>query len=143
MKKIAIVFLVVILAGCSVLQPTKRTVVSLFSDYREYAKEGFLISPIPYINDYESIGELNLMITPALEKGNKVWGKTTNGGLGYEQISANELVSMAVKEAKSKGANALVNFSITLEEIKTTDIVMGGVASGYRYHIKGFCIKRK
>ncbi len=107
-------------------------------------KQGFLISPSPYTYDFESVGEINIIVTPALKQGGKVvWGETTNTGLYYENISTDELVEMAVKEAKSKGADALVNFSITLEDIRAVDSFKGGVAPGYRYYVKGYCIKRK
>lgn len=130
--------------SCSTLKPMPRGCITMFSDYREYAQEGFLISPGSYTYDFDSVGEINIVVTPALEQTKIIkLGETTNKGLKYESISSDELVKMAVEEAKSKGADALVNFSIELEEITARDVVMGGYTKGYRYYVKGYCIKRK
>lgn len=139
MKRIvALGFLALILASCSTLKPTQRIVETYFSDYREYAKDGFLISPCPYTYDFESVGELNILITPAkviVERPSSTYynSATTINALDYENIPYSEMVEMAVKEAKSKGADAIVNFNITKEQTATEKY----------YHINGFCIKRK
>jgi hypothetical protein len=139
MKRIvALGFMVLMLASCSTLKPTQRTVETYFSDYREYAKDGFLVSPCAYTYDFESVGELNIVITPAKVMVERPSSNYYNSAamintLDYEVIPYSEMVDMAVKEAKSKGADAIVNFSITKEQTATEKY----------YHINGFCIKRK
>ena len=81
------------------------------------------------------------MVTPALKEF-KYEGKEAYLGsyYEYEKISYDELVSLAVQEAKNRGGDALVNFSITSTLIESTG---GTFAVGYKYTIEGFCIKRK
>lgn len=142
MRKLAIIFIALSAVACSTMKPTQRTSLSIFSDYREYAQQGFLISPSPYTYDFESVGEISIVVRPAKEvKTVPVYPGSINNTqkLVYEELSYDELVKMAVTEAKSKGADALVNFSITKEYVRN--------AQGYEiemyYNITGFCIKRK
>lgn len=138
---------VVALSSCSVLsvgektKSTERTTVTHFADYRPYTAEGFLISPNAYTGEYESLGEVAITITPSLKEFKREGKEAYLGSYyEYEKISYDELVSIAVKEAKSKGGDALVNFSITSTLIESTG---GTFAVGYKYTIEGFCIKRK
>lgn len=142
MRKLAIIFIALSAVACSTMKPTQRTSVAIFSDYREYAEQGFLISPSPYTYDFESVGEIAIVVTPAKEiKVVPEYPGSINNTerLVCEEIPYDELVKMAAAEAKSKGADALVNFSITKEYVRN--------AQGYEiemyYNITGFCIKRK
>ena len=142
MKKLLIAIMALTtLASCATMKPTQRVTLTSFSDYREYAKDGFLISPSPYTYDFESVGELNIIITPAkvITEKPSLYSNTTIKGLDYEKIEYEEMVEMAVKEAKSKGADALVNFTITKEYVRDTQ----GLVKEKYYNITGFCIKRK
>jgi hypothetical protein len=132
-----------ILTGCSVMKTTEREVYTYFADYSKYAEVGFLISPDAYSGEFESLGEIEISITPAI----KEHGSDGNFGprgkyLDYEVILYDEAVDIAVAKAIEKGANALVNFSITATEIASSDS-WGQYAKGVKYNIKGFCIKRK
>lgn len=132
-----------ILTGCSVMKTTEREVYTYFADYSKYAEVGFLISPDAYSGEFESLGEIEISITPAI----KEYGSDGNYGprgkyLDYEVILYDEAVDIAVAKAIEKGANALVNFSITATEIASSDS-WGQYAKGVKYNIKGFCIKRK
>lgn len=149
MKKIFLAFIVCAIASsCSALKevPTERVVIKAFSDYRQYSAEGFLISPDPYTYHFEGIGELDIIIEPARElkeKPSLYKGGSSIKTLVDESIPQSELVDIAVKEAKEKGADALVNFSITKEKITEVDRIYGGYKIRYIYYIKGYCIKRK
>lgn len=147
MKKLFIVIsFAVLCASCSTIRPTQRVCQTVFSDYRQYTEQGFLISPNAYPNEFEAVGEVNIIVTPALietEIQSQYTGGGTRMGVAYEIISYDELVAMAVKEAKSKGADALVNFTIDVQEIKSVDQMYGGYTTGYKYYVKGYCIKRK
>jgi len=144
MKKLFIAIIAVTsLVGCSAMKETQRTVLSSFSDYRQYAAEGFLISPSPYTYNFESVGEIDIVVEPAMVK-ELVKGQYSNyETLVYETIPYDELVKMAVDEAKAKGADALVNFSITKEKISQVNKMYGGYTYSHIYYVKGFCIKRK
>ena len=144
MKKLAIAFaLTVIITGCSTIRPSERIVLSVFSDYSKYADEGFLISPSAYTYNFDSVGEINIMVTPAKVKKEVKSLYSSYTIIDYEKISYDEMVELAVKMAKEKGANALVNFSINTEPINLYDRMNGRCLVGEIYYIKGFCIKRK
>lgn len=144
MKKLFIAIIAVAsLIGCSVMKETQRTVFSSFSDYRQYAAEGFLISPSPYTYNFESVGEIDIVIEPAMVKELVKRQYSNYETLVYETIPYDELVKMAVDEAKAKGADALVNFSITKEKISQVNKMYGGYTYSHIYYVKGFCIKRK
>lgn len=129
---------------------TQRQVYTSFSDFRKYSEEGFLISPSPYTYNFESVGELEMTIYPAIEKKEHkyTYSQDTYYRFEKETVDYNELVAMAVTEAKSKGADAIVNFAITVE-YKTISYSAYGYISGpmpteiVKYIVKGFCIKRK
>lgn len=144
MKKIAIIIVAVLsIAGCSTMKETQRTILASFSDYRPYTIEGFLISPTAYTYNFESVGEIDMIVEPAIVKEKVENGYSSYERLVYETIPYDELVKMAVDEAKAKGADALVNFSITKEKVSQTDTMYGGYTYKYIYYVKGFCIKRK
>lgn len=147
MKKVFIIIAAALLfASCSTLRPTQRVSQTIFSDYRQYTEQGFLISPNAYPGEFDAVGEINLIVTPALVKTeiqSLYAGGGTRMGIAYEKISYDELVAMAVKEAKGKGADALVNFAIDVQEISSVDKMYGGYTTGYKYYVKGYCIKRK
>lgn len=112
---------------------------SYFLDYREFSKEGFLLSPYEYTGEYESIGEIQVKIIPAKIK-NEVYdyqGNQLSSGsyLVQEKISGTEMARIAVDKAKELGASGLVNFKIDTYPIDTTSWVY--------YIISGFCINRK
>lgn len=141
MKKILIIIASALaIASCGTLKPTPRTYQVYFSDYRSYSEDGFLISPNPYTYGFESIGELHIEVQPAIIEGEResLYEGVTIKGYVAENIPYDDLVDIAVNEAKSRGADALVNFSITTETANITRDVVG-----YIYHIDGYCIKRK
>lgn len=144
MKRIALLFFIAVISGCSALKPTARSITPYFADYRPYAAESFLISPNPYTEEFESIGEIEIVITPALKQYPEEGSAYDARGryIDYEDISHDELLKIAVEEAKSRGADAIVNFSISKTPISASDTA-GSYAAGEEYRIKGFCIKRK
>ena len=148
MRKLAILLsFAAILSSCSTIKPIPRIVSTSFADYRGYTQEGFLISPNPYTSDFESVGEINIIVTPAIKRSNSTHADgiyyTNSSSYDYEQIPYDELVEIAVKEAKAKGADALVNFSIARETVSQVDRFHGRYIVGYAYNISGYCIKRK
>jgi hypothetical protein len=144
MKKLFIAMVAIMtFIGCSTMKETQRTILSSFSDYRQYAAEGFLISPNAYTYNFESVGEIDIVVEPAMVKVLVESIYTNYETLVCETISYDELVKMAVDEAKAKGADALVNFSITKERVPQTNAMNGGYTPDHVYYVKGFCIKRK
>lgn len=146
MRKLIIAFACICFAtSCGVtIVPHDRIVLTSFADYTKYTEEGFLISPTNYTADFESIGELHIEVKPALIVRRQA--PTYEDGLKktiytYEEIEFSELVDMAVNQAKEKGADAIVNFSIN--SVDNSIHSDNGVIYGRTYFIKGFCIKRK
>lgn len=145
MKKIFLaIAAIAILAGCAVLKPAERTIHAYYADYSKYTEAGFLISPNSYAGEFESLGEIDIFITPGIKEFEAEADYFGSRGkyLDYENIPYDEIVDIAVSKAIAKGANAIVNFSIATQEISKGD-AWGQVAKGIKYHIKGFCIKRK
>lgn len=145
MKKLAIVLAAIFfLAGCAVTKPQERRVYTSFADYRAYSSDGFLISPSPYTYNFESVGELEISVYPAKVVQEVKYSETyIVNDIRNEAIDYNELVAIAVKEAKAKGADAIVNFAINVEYTYSYN-KYGYTTAGNisKYIIKGFCIKR-
>lgn len=147
MKKLIIIATAIsMLASCATPVFTPRQVYRGFLDYAPYTENGFLISPDPYTGEFESLGEIILEVIPG-EKLERVQyesaiGATYHNIYTQEPISTDELIAMAVSEAKAKGADALVNFSFQRTFHKTV-LYKGMEYEMHKYVISGFCIKRK
>lgn len=139
MKKILFFAAILTLTACGGPKLTTRVVSSSLLDYREYAEQGFLVSPYEYTSGYEAIGELEVYVLPANVK-KEVKSQYSGGGtyitIAQEDITNQELADIAVEEAKKTGADALVNF-----KIEQTPVSLSG--NDVFYTISGFCIKRK
>lgn len=155
MKKSILILPIVLVLGLSAcspkLIPTERKVQAYYFDFSDYYKEGFLISPDPYTKDFESCGTLLVKVTPAkiLQKATREFD-AINGlyakpeELIQEEISADELLNIAVKEAKSKGANAIVNFKcIEIYSSFYSEVSKRYISYLTHYEVSGFAINRK
>jgi hypothetical protein len=146
MKKVISAFaLAFLVTSCGVtIVPQERIVLTSFADYTKHSEEGFLISPTHYTLEYESIGELHIEVKPALivrRQAPKYEGGLKKTIYTYEELKFSELVDLAVSQAKEKGADAIVNFSINSSD--NSIYANGEIIYGRTYFIKGFCIKRK
>lgn len=130
-----------LLCGCSMLLTPRKT-EAIHNDYTKYTESGFLVTPMEYYAEYESIGEIDIRIRPEIKENDR-YSIFTRGKYYYEEVSYEELTEMAIKAAKERGADALVKFAIIRHPIKKTDRFRGGYIEGYIYQVKGFCIKRK
>lgn len=152
MKKLTVLLAIIFIVmsyGCSPkLFP--RIVNTYYADYSKYADEGFLISPDIYSGQYEACGEILIEVYPAdveakrAQNNRKIDATYEQSGKMYskEIINFSELLDIAVKKAKSVGADALVNFKCSV--IKNT-YYTGGISYSKlsHYEITGFAIKRK
>lgn len=144
MKNLFVILsLVTVISGCAAVKPSERIVLTAFSDYRKYSAEGFLISPNAYTSDFDGLGELSIMITPAKVKKEVQTQYSSYSIIEYEIITYDEMVEIAVKTAKEKGADAIVNFSIIKDKISEFNRFNGVYITGNTYYIQGYCIKRK
>lgn len=159
MKKFIIAFCSALaLASCSM--PSKIDVT--YVDYNKYYQEGFLITPGQYYQEYEPCGEIFISVTPGYTQQTTVQTTTINnngynrygnyviGGKKQETVqqttlvtqkgdkeirTIDDVVEIAVKEAKERGANALSNFKCDIVYNPNLNTII-------RYEISGFCIKR-
>ena len=115
----------------------------MFLDFQPYTAAGFFISPNPYTGQFSPVGEISITVQPALQRPAKqikgeytdgLYAQGNNGNVVPEEIMAEELLEMAVKEAKAKGANGISNFQCR----RVTD---ANPLEPYHYEISGFAIK--
>lgn len=147
MKRLLIFAVVAIVASsCSVLTH-QRYVSTMFLDFQPYTEAGFFISPNPYTGEFSPIGEISITIQPALMPKTKVirgtgdytdglYAQKNNANVVQEDIPASELLDMAVREAKAKGANGISNFKCLV--VYDTDPI-----EPRHYEISGFAISIK
>lgn len=106
----------------------ERTILPVFTDFRPYTEAGFFVSSDHYYGEATPIGDLYIEIIPAYNYksslsrskfDDEVYTKNTLEPevkiIGnYEVITMDELVEIAVNEAKTKGANGLSNLEMRL-----------------------------
>jgi hypothetical protein len=154
MKKLILIipiFLILFNSCSPKMIPRQRIVSEYYFDYSNYAKEGFMISPDPYIGGYEPCGEIQITVYPAkiIKKGKDIYNPSSNSYeskeyLTEESISAQELLNMIVKKSIEKGANALSNFKCILVKNSYYDKYTGRSIDYFsHYELSGFAIKRK
>lgn len=126
------------MTSCATFKPAKRTVLPAFLDYRPYMSAGFFISPNPYMENCENLGELAIVVYPAQVEIDELNAAFYDGVIyrnmkfyGYERVPYEILLDQAVEQAKKAGADGLVNFKIQKIE---------GLIP--QYMVTGVCIKR-
>ena len=151
MKNLAFILLV-LFTGCATLQDpqtsTGQTLLYGFN-FTKYTDQGFLFTPEAYLDNYESIGLIRVVVTPRIIQSSK--GQNAPGA-GYkehkqnanasnifwvEEISTSKAIEAAYNEAVAMGADAVTNFLIEEE------IVRNGWMSQRNMVVTGFAIKRK
>ena len=149
MRKFTIILtLALVLTSCAVTRD--RQVSTRFLDYRPYSEAGFFISPDPYPGTFTSLGEFSITVTPAILSNSKaiskqksfddgVYSKQSYGIVHMEEISSEELLEMAVQEARSVGANGIANFKcMAVYETRSSRNSASSILS--HYEISGLCI---
>lgn len=132
---------VIVMCSCSVMTH-QRYVSTMFLDFQPYTESGFFISPNPYTGQFEPVGEISIYVQPALQRPAKqIKGSyedglyvPNNASVVQESISSAELLEMAVKEARDKGADGISNFKC----VRISDV---SEIEPYHYEISGFAIK--
>lgn len=136
------------MSSCAVLtrETTKTTV---FLDYRPYTEAGFFLSPNSYTGEYQPIGDLYIIVDPAVIPNTN--SNNSIDGIYAQQIvpvkgtkmSSEELLEIAVKEAGLRGANGISNLSIevTTEHFGYNKGKVSATIPVDRYIIRGLCIR--
>ncbi len=150
-KLIFLTVLSIMLCSCGIMT-RDRIVTPLFLDFRPYTSAGFFLSPNPYTGDFEPVGELNLIVEPAVVKNeptttskfsDSVYAPKTS--VVQEDISESELLELAVGEALKMGANGISNLKIKVSK-EIYAYAKGSLRKAIEidvYHITGFCIEVK
>lgn len=151
MKKIMILALIVLFAGCTTTLYNIQSKSDFFGiDFTKYSQKGFLITPEKYIGEYESIGMIEYKLIPGARY---VVSGTYYDNFGEEvdthtwvvdQIKFSQAIDSIYVKAKSMGANAIMNFDFNIEYNEEFNNPMEYnnpiIISGYR--ITGFAIKK-
>ncbi len=111
---IAFVAVILTVAGCGTASRARSVSVG-FADFRPYISSGFWVSPDPYTGKFEPVGELSIRVTPAIRPETTGDGVYSSTLYVPETIDPAELLEMAYKEAKERGANGIVNYKTQVE----------------------------
>lgn len=145
MKRIALLLIVLLLAGCATERVTRiqREVTFTGFDFRQYTEKGFLFTPDVYTGAYDAIGLLNATVFPeAFREEEVVKGERKLGRWHIRPVDAQEAIDEMYRQASALGADALVQFSIkSIEKDVETGDLAGLVLPGIE--VSGFAIKRR
>ena len=107
-----------------------------------------MITPNPYYGEYTPCGEINITITPAYPE-NTIEYWMSEGSIKYqnpesgswrtkevkEDSKLDEIMEIAVNEAKERGADAITNFKAEVKFYQNSSNIES-------FNLSGFCIKR-
>ncbi len=149
MRKIIFLLSILLISGCAVQR--QRLISTFFLDYRPYTEQGFFISPDPFMGKFMPVGDLSVTVIPGTKPKKSqekiaidyerayfddIYGAPPTPAQVFtkETISPEELLEIAVSEARKVGANGISNFKCEcIRNIKTNMVES--------YYITGFCIK--
>lgn len=111
-----------ILNSCGVLQTRELQKHVMFIDYTPYTEAGFFLSPNDYPGEHTPVGELHLIIDPAVLKADQKGYQDNiyqqNNQVYAKDLTSKEILEMTVSEATKRGSNGISNLKI---EVVTQD----------------------
>lgn len=135
-KLSTILLAALLLASCGALTHDRTTAV-YYADFTQYPD--LWISPNACTTPHDVLGEFSIEVYPGLvsKRGQSADGVYTSSvnSLQIEKIGYNELLEMAVVEARARKADGISNLNITTR--RTTE---GTVIN---YNVEGVLIRRK
>lgn len=125
MKKILFLMLAISLAGCNKIMYTESVYIV---DYREYIKDGFIISPTVTGFNYQPISNIEVVFNSGeLRKGEKddnlqpvIPFKGYTGNTKKYAPTSKRMMDKIINEAKQMGANGLIDFKTTYNPKNST-----------------------
>lgn len=155
MKRLILTVIVILtLSSCGSLRPRGMQKQVMFIDYTPYTEAGFYISPNDYPGPHTPVGELNIIIDAAVEQmsNNRQYPEdlyqTNNYRMVSKNLTAEELLDIAVSEATKKGSNGISNLKIQVVTMDYPYYVSEGLFStsamtmpANRYIITGLVIR--
>ena len=158
MRKVLFIAIAVLMVACSPkITPEKDNVWTIEKkdnffaiDFTKYSDKGFLFTPEQFKGDYKSVGIVDYLLVPGakkeITKGEMI--KTDQGMVQdyiktwtIDAISINQALDNIYDECIKMGADAVVNFEITLNKDDYPEAAPAITIEGYR--VTGFAIKRK
>jgi hypothetical protein len=141
----ALVLAVTLVAACSGPEVYKKSMEVAGYDFTEYTEQGFLITPESYQGEYQSIGVLSVTVWPRIEQRPVEDDTLAQPGpesparewFVAEGVDPQEVVDSLHVEARSMGADAIMNFRTEPVE---QDLDNGPARAGVR--ARGFAIDR-
>jgi hypothetical protein len=129
-------FVALMAASCASLTRERQTDV-YYSDYTAFPD--MWISPNVCSMQHKVLGDLLIEIQPAIGHTNSKIStdgiySQNRGALRFERISGDELLAMAVAEARARGANGISNFKIDVRR-SDSGIVNAYIVSGLLIHV--------
>lgn len=136
---VAIAAAILVFSSCGTAL-RERTVSIGFADFRPYISSGFWVSPDPYMGKFEPIGELSIRVKPAIRQSTEGDGVYSSTVYVPEIIDPAELLELAYKEGKERGANGIVNYKT---QVETRTEVSHGISTTTieAYLVTGLLIK--
>lgn len=144
-----IIPLILFVFSCSAGVEMQRTVISSGYDFRQYTEKGFLFTPEAYFGEYESVGVLDIEISPEVKEVNYegdevdnenkwIFLRSTNDGSLWkvQRVSPQEVLDEFYKEAIKMGADAVIRLSFDNIEESNDEFTYYGLSA------TGFAIKR-
>ena len=134
----AIAAAVLSITGCATASRARSVSVG-FADFRPYISAGFWISPGEYNGKFEPVGELSVRVTPAIKASAEGDGVYMTTAYTPEVIGADELLEIAYKAAREKGANGIANYK---SQVETRTTISHGISLSTveAYIVTGFLI---
>lgn len=134
-----------LIAACGGPDVYKKSMEVSGYDFTEYTDQGFLITPEGYQGEYQSIGVLSVTVWPRIERRPVEDDTLAQPGADSparewfitEAVDPQEVVDSLYVEARSMGADAVMNFRTEFVE---EDLEDGPVRPGVR--VRGFAIDR-
>jgi hypothetical protein len=141
----ALVLVAALVAACSGPEVYKKSMEVAGYDFTEYTDQGFLITPESYQGEYQSIGVLSVTVWPRVERRPVEDDTLAQPGVDSpaqewfvtEDVDPQEVVDSLYVEARSMGADAIMNFRT---EPVREDLDNGPTRAGVR--ARGFAIDR-
>lgn len=146
MKKSVLIYVLLPLAlfsGCTSLSEHTALTLSFGVDFREYLKEGFIVTPYRYEAPHDILGTYRITVFPEVKKTTDFSNinpekyellEWQDGRYLISHLDRNEALKEAVKFAKYHDADILMDFKIELTKV---DYVVWG------YEISGVLGKKK
>jgi hypothetical protein len=124
--------------------PSSTTVTGI--DFSQYASQGFLFTPDPYSGEFQSMGTVQIQVTPEAAELATTEEKARQKSVpeGYyrrsnwiiKRLDTDSLVAKVYRQAREMGADAITHFNVQQSQVDKGPVVVPQVT------LSGFAIDR-